>query len=37
MSGNDSLLIGYPPRGRSGRIQELGVEDVLDRRQALVS
>lgn len=25
VSGNDSLVIGYPPRGRSGRLQELCV------------
>lgn len=22
MGGNDSLVIGYPPRGRNGRVQE---------------
>lgn len=26
MSGNNTLVIGYPPRGRSGRIQ--GVPDI---------
>lgn len=28
MSGKGYLVIGYPPRGRSGGMQEFGVDDV---------
>lgn len=35
MGGKGSLVIGYPPRGRSGGIQDSsGLDDVLGGRQA---